>query len=262
MHSEFLVETAGFHVTSPADHILKITIVSKPMGAFTKAARAELTEFVKQINASRAIRCVILTGADQAFSVGSNIKEFEATPEWIEAARKAETSLNEAIELGRVPFIAACNGFALGGGAVLALACDIRIASQSAKFGVPEVKLGAMPTATGTMRLPLLIGRGNALKLMLTGEPVSAQEAYNMGIFEEVVEDERLQARALELAQQIASVSPEAVAASKQAVSTALREGYFAGLRFEEKTTVPLGLTEDAIEGKAAFVEKRRPVFK
>ncbi len=261
MNSELLIETTGFKVTSPAEHILHVTIISKPMGAFTKAARAEFTDFVRKANGDKSVRCIILTGSDNAFSVGSNIKEFEATAEWIEAARLAETGLNEAIELGRVPVIAAINGFALGGGAVLALACDIRVAGRSAKFGVPEVKLGAMPTATGTMRLPLLVGRGNALKLMLTGEPVNAEQAHAMGVFEEVVDDEQLQSRALELAIQIASVSPEAVTACKRAVSTAMREGYLSGLKFEEANTVPLGLSDDAIEGKAAFVEKRRPVF-
>jgi enoyl-CoA hydratase/carnithine racemase len=262
MNSELLVEHDAFRVTSPAEHVLLITIVSRPMGCFTVAAREALTAFINKANEDREVRCIVLTGTGNAFSVGSNIKEFEATPAWIDGARLAETGLNEAIELGRVPVIAACNGFALGGGAVLALACDFRIAGRSAKFGAPEVKLGAMATATGTMRLPLLVGRGQAMKLMLTGEPVDAAEAYRIGIFEEVVDDDQLQTRALELARQIASVSPAAVAASKRAVSTSLREGYLAGLRCEEATTVPLGLSDDAIEGKAAFVEKRRPVFR
>jgi enoyl-CoA hydratase/carnithine racemase len=131
----------------------------------------------------------------------------------------------------------------------------------SASFGLPEVKLGAMATATGTLRLPLLVGRGQALRLMLTGQPIGAEEAYRIGVFEELVEDDQLEARALELAQQIASVSPKAVAATRRSVSAGLREGYQTGLLMEAEITVPLGLTDDAIEGKAAFVEKRPPRF-
>lgn len=262
MITDLLTENSAFRVTSPARHVLAITIQSKPMGCFTRADRVALTAFIHQANQDSDVRCMILTGSDKAFSVGSNIKEFEATAEWIESARQAETGLNEAIEGGRVPVIAACNGFALGGGAVLALACDFRIAGRSAKFGVPEVKLGAMATATGTMRLPLLVGRGHALRLMLTGEPIPAEEAYRIGIFEELVEDDDLQARALAVAVQIANVSPKAVAASRQAVSAAVRNGYAAGQQFEQAKTVPLGLCDDAIEGKAAFVEKRPAVFK
>ena len=144
---------------------------------------------------------------------------------------------------------------------VLALACDFRIAGRSASFGVPEVKLGAMATATGTQRLPMLVGRGQALRLMLTGQTIDAAEAYRIGLVEELVEDAELEARAIEVAKQIAAVSPKAVAASRRSVSAGLRNGYGTGLLMEQEITVPLGLSDDAIEGKAAFVEKRPPRF-
>jgi enoyl-CoA hydratase/carnithine racemase len=239
-----------------------VRIVSQPLGAFTVQARRELKAFLERAHIDHSARCIVLTGTGPAFSVGSNIREFEATPDWIEAARLAETDLNETIERGPLPVIAACNGHTLGGGAVMALACDFRIAGRSATFGVPEVKIGAMPTATGTMRLPLLIGRGQALRLMLTGQSLNAEEAYRIGIFEELVDDDKLLDRAVEIAGQIAAVSPKAVRASRRCVSAGLRLGYDAGLAMEAEITVPLGLSDDAIEGKAAFVEKRAPAFR
>ena len=119
-----------------------------------------------------------------------------------------------------------------------------------------------MPTASGTVRLPALVGRGQALRLILTGQPIDAAEALRIGLVEELVEDDRLEARALELAAQIAAVSPQAVSAARRCVSAGLRLGAQAGLLMEEELTVPLGLSDDAVEGKAAFVEKRAPRFR
>ncbi len=259
--SEPILRTDAFeaHLASPGVVLVRIT--AKPFGVFTIDARRQLTRFLETVDTAHGARCVVLTGTGASFSAGSNIREFEATAAWIEEARRVETKLNETIERGPVPVIAACNGHTLGGGAVMALACDFRIAGRSATFGVPEVKLGAMPTATGTMRLPLLVGRGQALRLILTGQPIDAAEALRIGVFEEVVDDDRLETRALELGAQIAAVSPEAVSAARRCVSASLRLGYQAGLLMEEELTVPLGLSDDAIEGKAAFVEKRAPRF-
>jgi enoyl-CoA hydratase/carnithine racemase len=259
--TETLIENATFVATLAAPGVALIRITARPMGVFTVAARRELTSFIEVLDSKYGARCGVLIGSGRGFSVGSNIKEFEATPEWIEQARIVETRLNETIEKGPVPIIAACNGHTLGGGLVMALACDFRIAGRAATFGVPEVKLGAMATATGTQRLALLVGRGHALRLMLTGEAIDAQEACRIGLVEELVDDERLEARSIEVARQIAAVSPKAVCASRRAVATGLRNGYYAGLAMEEALTVPLGLSEDAIEGKAAFVAKRPPRF-
>lgn len=259
--SQPIIANETYEATLPAPGVLLVRIVSRPFGVFTIEARRQLTALLERAHLDHGARCVVLTGTGASFSGGSNIKEFEATPEWIEEARLAETRLNETIERGPVPVIAACNGYTLGGGAVMALACDIRIAGRSATFGVPEVVLGAMPTATGTQRLPLLVGRGQALRLMLSGQPIDAAEAYRIGIFEELVDDEELLPRAIALATRIASVSPKAVSASRRCVSVGLRLGYDAGLAMEAEITVPLGLSDDAIEGKAAFVEKRPPRF-
>ncbi|GGF04387.1 crotonase [Aliidongia dinghuensis] len=258
---EEICKTDPFEAHRMAPGVILVRITAKPFGVFTIEARRQLTAFLENVASAHGARAVVLTGTGASFSAGSNIREFEATPAWIEEARRVETRLNETIERGPVPVIAACNGHTLGGGCVLALACDFRIAAQSATFGVPEVKLGAMPTATGTMRLPQLVGRGQALRLILTGQPIDAAEALRIGLIEELVDDDRLEARALELAAQIAAVSPRAVATARRSVAAGLRLGYQAGLLMEEELTVPLGLSDDAIEGKAAFVEKRPPRF-
>jgi len=260
--SEELCKTDAFEAHRLAPHVVRVRIIAKPFGVFTIEARRQLTRFLETVKNEHDARCVILIGTGASFSAGSNIREFEATAAWIEEARRVETRLNETIERGPVPVIAACNGHTLGGGCVLALACDFRIAARSASFGVPEAKLGAMPTATGTMRLPMLVGRGQALKLILTGQPIDAAEAYRIGLVEELVDDDELEAVALERALQIAAVSPMAVATARRTVAAGLRQGYQAGLMLEEELTVPLGLSADAIEGKAAFVEKRAPRFR
>lgn len=259
--ADLILQNDGFeaHLMSPG--VVRVRITSKPFGVFTIEARRQLARFLETVDTAHGTRCVVLIGTGASFSAGSNIREFEATATWIEEARRVETELNETIERGPVPVIAACNGHTLGGGAVMALACDFRIAARSATFGVPEVKLGAMPTASGTVRLPLLVGRGHALRMILTGQPIDAAEALRIGFVEELVEDDRLEARALELAAQIAAVSPRAVSAARRCVSAGLRLGAHVGLLMEEELTVPLGLSDDAIEGKAAFVEKRTPQF-
>ncbi|MCR4467857.1 enoyl-CoA hydratase/isomerase family protein [Burkholderia sp. SCN-KJ] len=256
-----LISNASFEATIAAPGVVLIRILAEPLGVFTVAARRELTSFLETVASKHDARCVVLTGRGKGFSVGSNIKEFEATAEWIDSARVVETNLAEMIERGPVPVIAACNGHTLGGGLVMALACDFRIAGRSATFGFPEVKLGAMASSSGTQRLPLQVGRGHALKLMLTGQPIDAREAYRIGLIEELVADEELERRAIDVAREIAAVSPRAVSASRRCVSSGLRNGYYAGLVMEEEITVPLGLSDDAIEGKAAFVEKRAPRF-
>lgn len=259
--AELIQQSDGFEAHRVSPGVVRVRITSKPFGVFTIEARRQLTRFLETADSAHGARCVVLIGSGASFSAGSNIREFEATAAWIEEARRVETRLNEAIERGPVPVIAACNGHTLGGGAVMALACDFRIAARSATFGVPEVKLGAMPTASGTLRLPALIGRGQALRMILTGQPIDAAEALRIGLVEELVDDDRLEARALELAAQIAAVSPQAVSAARRCVSAGLRLGFQAGLLMEEELTVPLGLSDDAIEGKAAFVEKRAPRF-
>jgi len=251
----------AFRMSTPAPGVALIRIIAKPLGVLTMAARRHLADAVGALAGDPTIRCAVLTGEGRAFSAGSNIREFEVTTEWIEGARLLEVALNECIANSPVPVIAACNGVTLGGGAVMALACDMRVASASATFGFPEVKLGAMAGATGTQRLPQLVGPGQALRLMLTGCTIDAAEALRIGLVEELVEDEALLPRAIQLAREIAAVSPAAVRATKRCLRGGLAAGYEAGMRLEADVTAPLGLSGDAIEGKAAFVQKRTARF-
>lgn len=251
----------AFECSTPVSGVALIRITAKPLGVLTVDARRRLAAAIGALADDPAIRCAVLTGEGPAFSAGSNIREFEATTEWIESARVQEVALNECIANSPVPVVAACNGATLGGGAVMALACDMRVASASATFGFPEVKLGAMAGATGTQRLAQLVGPGHALRLMLTGRIIDAAEALRIGLVEEVVADADLLPRAVQLAQEIAAVSPAAVRATKRCVRGGLAGGYGAGMRLEAEVTAPLGLTADAIEGKAAFLAKRPPAF-
>ena len=161
-----------------------------------------------------------------------------------------------------MPVIAAVNGYALGGGCELAMACDIRIASENAKFGQPELNLGIMPGVGATQRLPRLVGLGMAKKLVFTGEIIDALEAFRIGLVEEVVEHERLMDRCLEIARTIASKPPLAVKIVKKALNATRTMGLEDGLRYEVALASLLFSTEDAKEGLRAFLEKRRPEFK
>ena len=166
-----------------------------------------------------------------------------------------------ALADSRLPVIAACNGLTLGGGLVLACACDIRLAAQSARFGVPEVNVGTFASGSGTQLLPRLIGPGRAMTLLLTGEIVDAATALRLGLIEEVVADEALLDRALEIATRVAAFPAGAVAASKRCVNVGLRQGIAAGLLLEAELSVAVGMSDDAAEGQQAFLEKRPPRF-
>ncbi len=214
-----------------------------------------------ELNQDLSVRCAVITGVGKAFSVGSDIKDFSQEVGWLLQNDYWESSLNQQIEDARFPIIAACNGHALGGGAVLALACDFRIANESAKFGFPEVKVGAFASGSGTQRLPRLVGRGRALDLLLTGRVITAQEALQYGLVEYVFPDDKMMDEALKIASTIAAYSGPVVAAAKRCVNVGLAEGIKAGLALESELRVKTGRGEDAIEGRSAFLEKRQPKF-
>ncbi len=214
------------------------------------------------LEADRAIRCVVLTGVEKAFSVGSDINDFSTEIGWLLENDYVEAGLNAAIQNSRLPIIAAINGFALGGGAVLTLACDIRMAAQSAKFGFPEVKVGAFASGSGTQRLPRLVGRGRALDLLMTGRTIDADEALRIGLVEYLVPDDELLDRALALASTVAANAANAVSASKFCINVGLMDGFEAGLAAEREMRIQTGRGPDAIEGRNAFLEKRKPDFR
>ena len=209
------------------------------------------------------MRGVILTGSgDKAFIAGADIGELSQ----INAVQAEKSSsygqavLNLVENLGK-PVIAAINGFALGGGCETAMACTIRIACESAKFGQPEVKLGVLPGGGGTQRLPRLVGRGRALQLILTGEIINAQEAYRIGLVNEVVPASNLIARAEAILKQIFSNAPVAVRYSLEAVNKGLETSQSEGFALEASFFGLCAGTEDKKEGTSAFLAKRAPQF-
>jgi len=211
-----------------------------------------------------AIRGVILTGAgDKAFIAGADISEL-AHVTAVDAQKSSsygQAVLNLIENLGK-PVIAAVNGFALGGGCETAMACTIRLASEHAKFGQPEVKLGLIPGGGGTQRLPRLVGKGRALQLILSGEMINAQEAYRIGLVNEVVPAAELIMRAETILKQIFANAPLAVKFSLEAVNKGLETSQDEGLALEASFFGICAGTEDKKEGTSAFLEKRAAQFK
>jgi len=260
-HSQTNLERDSIRVDTPRPGVALLTIASAPLGVLRFGVKRALQAALAALETDPGVRCVVLTGVGKAFSVGSDIRDFEQDTGWLLENEYVEAGLNAFIENSRLPVIAACNGYTLGGGAVLALACDIRLAADTAHFGFPEVKIGAFASGSGTQRLARLVGRGRALDLLLTGRTITAQEALAFGLVEYVVPEGELLDHSLRLAEQIAANAAPAVAASKRCVNTGLREGFAAGLAEERRLRVETGAGPDAIEGRAAFLEKRPPRF-
>ena len=241
-----------------------LVTVNRPdkRNALNDQVRTDIKAAIRRAAADAAVRAVILTGAgDKAFIAGADIAEFEGkTPvqQWRDMSNDPVYDVPEECPK---PVIAAVNGFCLGGGMELALACDIRIASGNAKFGQPEVNLGIIPGGGGTQRLPRAIGVAAALRLILTGEMIEAAEAHRLGIVSEVCAAAELMPRALAIAELIASKSPVAVASAKQATRAALSLSLDEGLRLERSLFAMCFASQDKIEGVKAFLEKRTPEF-
>lgn len=247
------------------DGIARIT-VNRPdkLNALNAIVIAELGDAVTRIETDSAVRGVILTGAGtKAFVAGADISEL--TDQGANGGRAralAGQQVFRRLERCGKPVIAAVNGFALGGGCELAMACHLRIASENAKFGQPEVKLGIAPGYGGTVRLPRLIGRARALELLLTGEMIDAGEAHRIGLVNRVVPADRLLSEAEALLKAILANGPLAVRACLEAVEAGLEMGVEQALLLEANYFGLLSATEDMREGTKAFVEKRKPSFK
>jgi enoyl-CoA hydratase len=210
-----------------------------------------------------AVRGVILTGAGKAFIAGADIGELaQASAVDAEQASRFGQGVLDLIENLGKPVIAAVNGFALGGGCEAAMACTIRIAVESAKFGQPEVALGLVPGGGGTQRLPRLVGKGHALHLILSGEMISAQEAYRIGLVNEIVPAAELIARAEAILNRIAANAPIAVKYALEAANKVVETSQSEGLLLEASYFGLCAATEDKREGTTAFLEKRAPQFR
>jgi enoyl-CoA hydratase len=233
------------------------------LNALNRALFAELESAVDGVAVDSAVRVVILTGAgEKAFAAGADIQEL-AQVSGVDGQHLALRGQRLFSKIGtlRVPVIAAINGFALGGGCELALACTIRIASETAKLGQPEVKLGLIPGYGGSQRLPRLVGKGAGLKLMLTGEMIGAAEALRIGLVEEVVAADQLLPRAEQIAKTIAAQAPLAVEKCLEAVHTGYDLPLGEALAHEAALFGLCCGTADKAEGTSAFLEKRVPVW-
>ena len=246
------------------DAIAAITL-NRPRvhNALNAAMLGELDESIAALGDDASVRVILLRGAgEKAFAAGADISELAA----VDAANAAQfcgraQRIFRRIETLPKPVIAAINGYALGGGCELAMACTIRIAAETARLGQPEVRLGILPGYGGSQRLPRLIGRSAALKMMLTGQPIDAHEALRIHLVDEVVPAEHLDLRAMELARTIAAQPPLAVAAILEAVNRGADLPLEEGIALEASLFARLCGTDDMREGTRAFLEKRGPHF-
>jgi enoyl-CoA hydratase/carnithine racemase len=235
----------------------------KVLNALNAKTISELRSAFEDARDDSEVRGVIFTGAgDKSFAAGADISEMaNDTPLTAEQKTRSGQALTELIENLGKPVIAAVNGFALGGGCELSMASTIRIAAETAKFGQPEVKIGIMPGYGGTQRLPRLVGKGRALQLILSGEIIDAQEAYRIGLVNEVVPAAGLLARAEAILNQFISNAPVGVKYSIEAVNKGLDTSVAEALLLEASLFAICAGTEDKKEGTSAFLEKRAPQF-
>jgi len=245
----------------------KIAIVTisreKALNALNAETVTELKAFFHNHWRDDSVLGVIITGAGKAFVAGADIKELvECNVISAEETSRLGLYLMHLIENFPRPVIAAVNGFALGGGCELAMACDIRLASEKAKFGQPEVNLGIIPGYGGTQRLSRLVGRGKAKQLIFTGDIIDAAEAYRIGLADEVYPPDELMTKALEMANKIASKAPIAISKAKECINKGLDVNLSTGCDFEKISFSTLYGTTDCKEGLTAFMEKRRAEFK
>ncbi len=224
--------------------------------AINDEMRAELIEAFARFDADPSVRVVVLTGAGTAFCAGGDLSAVMIPPD------PTRSRIVEPLDQFSKPLIAAINGLAYGGGLELALACDIRIAAATARFALPEVRIGSMPGSGGTQRLPAAVGPTLAAQMILTGEPIDAARALAAGLVSELCEPDKLLETALTLARTIARNAPLAVVAAKRALRAAAGMHNPENLDLERRLFNDLALTEDRNEGRLAFREKRQPVFK
>lgn len=240
--------------------------VNRPrqLNALSSATVAELRQAFAQFRDDPQVKVVILTGAgDRAFVAGADISEMVAMGalEFRRFATEGQALMRDIEGLGK-PVVAAINGYALGGGLELAMACDIRIASETARLGQPEINLGIIPGFGGTQRLPRLVGRGKALEMVMTGEQVDASEAHRIGLVNAVVPAERFREWVAGFADKLAGKASVALGLAKAAVLGGLDVALESGCALERELSSLCFATEDQKEGMKAFLEKRKPEFR
>jgi enoyl-CoA hydratase len=246
---------------SYAKHIALIQLNRpKELNALNLQLMLELKSAFAQLDENDEVRCIVITGNDQAFAAGADIKQME-NKSAIDLLKIDQFETWDQIRKTKKPIIAAVSGFALGGGCELVMTCDMVIASETAKFGQPEIKLGIMPGAGGTQRLTKAVGKALAMEMVLTGKFISAEEALDSGLINKVVPVELYLEEAVKMAKEIAVQSPIAIRLAKESVLKAFDSSLQEGLYFERKNFYMCFASEDQKEGMNAFVEKRKPVF-
>ena len=242
-----------------------VVTINRPdkLNALNKQVHIDGVALLDELRSDNSVRVVVLTGAgEKAFIAGADISEFEGQTPVTQRDLFNERTLFNTIDSFPKPVIAMINGFCLGGGNELALACDIRVASENSKFSQPEINLGIMCGGGGTQRLARLIGEGRAMELCLSGDMIDAATAHKFGLLNHVFPADQLEAETLRLAAKIAEKAPIALQLTKEAVKFASRSNLDEGLRREVDLFAICFSTEDKQEGVSAFLEKRKPVFK
>ena len=233
----------------------------KELNALNLQLMGELRDALKELDDNDEVRVIVITGNERAFAAGADIKQM-AGKTAIDMLNIDQFSTWDQIKKTKKPVIAAVSGFALGGGCELAMTCDMIVASETAKFGQPEIKIGVMPGAGGTQRLTRAVGKALAMEMVLTGKFISAEEALAAGLINRVVPVELYLKEAFRLAKEVAEMSPVAAKLAKESVLNAFNSSLDQGLIFERKNFYLLFASEDQKEGMNAFVEKRKPDFK
>ena len=246
----------------PEDHIALLRM-NRPdaMNALSTAVRDEICNHFEALDSDSSVRVIIITGNEKAFIAGADLKEMStrSTVDWshLDARR-----MWKMIGACPKPIISAVNGFALGGGCEMAMSTDIIIAGEGAQFGQPEIRVGIIPGGGGTQRLVRAVGKYRANMMLLTGEMISAADGLEMGLVSEVVPDDKVVSRAIEVARKISRMPPLAIKLTKEVVNAGMDASLETGLLLERKAFEVLFDTEDQKEGMKAFIEKRRPEYK
>lgn len=232
----------------------------KELNALNLQLMGELRDTLKMLDDNDQVRVIIITGNEKAFAAGADIKQM-AGKTAVDMLKIDQFSTWDQIRKTKKPLIAAVSGFALGGGCELAMTCDMIIASETAKFGQPEIKIGVMPGAGGTQRLTKAVGKARAMELVLTGRFISGEEAVQYGLANKVVPVEMYMFEATKLAEEIAEMSPIAAQLAKESVNRSFETHLDEGLTLERKNFYLTFASEDQTEGMKAFIEKRKPEY-
>lgn len=249
-------------ITKHEGHIATVQLNRpKVLNALNLGLMIELVDCLEQLDNDPDVRCIVLHGDERAFAAGADITEM-ADATVVDMIERDQFTRWDRIRRVKTPIIAAVSGFALGGGCELTMICDMIVASETARFGQPEINIGAMPGAGGTQRLTRAIGKARAMEMVLTGKMITAEEAHAAGLVNMVVPIEFYLESAMKLAREVASRPPISVRLAKEAVLKSFDAFLQDGLEFERKNFYLLFATDDKTEGMQAFVEKRKPEWK